>query len=116
MRPLLVLAVMLATACGADAPPYAGCQEGTDCGDGSDGCYRVTLTRTDGTEDEGALCTRSCESDSDCPIDGVCLALAGDPGGAQVCWATCDVALDCYAGFRCTGVDGAEGVTSICLP
>lgn len=112
----LSAALLVLCACGTDAPPYAGCTEGDDCGDGSDGCYSVMVDRSDGTEETGALCTRRCETDADCPDDGVCLALAGDSSGTQVCWATCDVALDCYAGLRCTGVDGAPGVASICLP
>lgn len=116
MRRLLAAAVFLLCACGTDAPPYAACEEGSDCGDGSDGCYGVELTRTDGSTSEGSLCTRRCETDEDCPVDGVCLALAGDPSGETLCWATCDVALDCYVGLRCTEVDGAPGVSSICLP
>ena len=116
MRAPLLAALTLICACGTDAPPYASCGEGGDCGDGSDGCYSVMVERSDGTEETGALCTRACEVDDDCPGEGVCLALAGDPAATQVCWATCDVSLDCYAGFRCTGIDGAPGVASICLP
>ena len=116
MRPLLASSLLLVAACGTDAPPYAACSEGDDCGDGSDGCYSVMLERSDGTEEAGALCSRQCETDDDCPDRGVCLALAGDPEATLLCWATCEVSLDCYAGFRCTGVDGAPGVGSICLP
>jgi len=55
-------------------------------------------------------------TDGDCPDDGACLALEGDAEERLLCWSRCDVSGDCYAGTRCTQVEGAPDVDRICLP
>jgi len=92
---------------------YGGCDDGSECESPADGCYRVLLTRSDGSEGDGSLCTRGCASDADCP-DGVCLALVGDASSRFLCYPPCEEASDCPAGLLCTPVTGADG--AVCLP
>ena len=95
---------------------YVGCEEGADCDAPADGCWHVTLVRSDGTTGDGALCTAACVTDADCPEEGVCLAIDGDPDRVFLCWQRCETSSDCYAGQRCTETTGTAGATSICLP
>ncbi len=99
--------------CGGDAPTYGPCDDVRSCG-GADACYRLRFGRSDGSEGDGKLCTRRCASDGDCPNDGVCLALAGDPDATYLCFERCP-AEGCFEGLACTPVTGAT-VEPICLP
>lgn len=112
---LASLAVLLSTACGSSSPPYAACVDDLDCPAPSDGCYRLRFTRDDGTEADGAMCSAGCATDDDCPEDGACLALEGDPTATFFCAQRCAVSGDCYAGSACTMVDG-ERTMDVCLP
>lgn len=114
-RVALLLSLGLA-ACGSGAPPYAGCVDDLDCPAPSDGCYRLLFTRSDGTEADGRLCSLGCASDAECPEEGACVALAGDPGATFFCAQRCAASADCYAGFACTAVDGADRSMRLCLP
>lgn len=117
--PLLALAAV-ATAglvgCGAGSPTYASCVDDLDCAE-PDRCTRLLLTRSDGTEAAGNLCTPACESDADCPDGGACVRLEADPTETFFCAARCEASGDCFAGFACTEVDDGTGApASLCLP
>ena len=109
-----LLAAGLAAGCGANAPTYASCEDDLDCSDPNDSCHRLLFDRSDGTSAAGNLCSRPCEEDLDCPLDAVCLALAGDPTATRFCAQRCDAAADCYADFACTEVAAMD--LSLCLP
>ena len=102
--------------CGSGAPPYAECVDELDCPAPSDGCYQLRFTRTDGTEADGNMCSATCASDAECPEEGACVALDGDPETRFFGAARCATSSDCYAGFACTMVEGADGVMRLCLP
>ncbi len=118
----MVFAVLLwapwLTACGSDPIPYAPCRSASACVEArfGEGCYRLRLTRTDGSEAAGGVCSRACEQDADCPEDGLCIALSSDPTGLRFCVAACTQASDCLAPHRCTPLaDEGEGLHA-CLP
>lgn len=115
MRAVL-LAGLLLTACGSGAPPYAECVDDLDCDAPSMACYAVRLTRSDGSEGDGAFCSADCTSDADCPEGGVCLSLEGDPSGRFFCVDRCTGSGDCYAPFVCTAVEGDASSMQVCLP
>lgn len=119
MRARLLACVLLCSAglasCGSGAPPYAVCVDDLDCSAPSDACYALRFTRSDGTDAEGAFCSATCARDEDCPEDGVCVALEGDPSERFFCAARCASAMDCYAGLACTEVEGAAAMR-LCLP
>ncbi|NCQ59472.1 MAG: hypothetical protein GW913_02235 [Myxococcales bacterium] len=107
---------LAALSCGGDqAPPYAQCGGSNDCSADADTCYRLQYQRSDGSQADGRFCSLPCDAATPCPDDGVCLSLAADPSALTICYAPCDVAEDCYAGLRCTPVDGAS-VASVCMP
>ncbi|NOY91737.1 MAG: hypothetical protein GXP55_11125 [Deltaproteobacteria bacterium] len=112
---LMILFVAMVAACGDMAPPYARCGGSDDCNSEADTCYRLRFQRGDGTEADGRFCSQGCDAETLCPEGGVCLALTADASGTMICYAPCDVAEDCYAGLRCTPVDGAD-VASVCMP
>ncbi|MCB1004154.1 MAG: hypothetical protein KDB35_08205 [Acidimicrobiales bacterium] len=109
----LLLGFVLCIGCGGDVPTYGPCDDARDCG-GDDACYRLRFDRSDGSEADGKLCSRRCASDEDCPGDGVCLALAGDPDATYLCFERCPDE-GCFEGLACTPVTGVE-VEPICLP
>jgi len=114
---LLVVGCALGGAgCYADAPTYAGCSDTIGCASDADGCFHVLVTRTDGTSGDASLCSRSCTRHADCPDDGLCLALIGDPSGRLLCYARCASSDDCYSPLVCTSTTGAVGDPSACLP
>jgi hypothetical protein len=102
--------------CSPAAPPYAVCGDGLECEAPSDACYRVTLTRSDGTVGEARVCSLACTSDDECPDGGACLALEGDPTQTFFCVERCATSSECYAGLACTTVEGAAGTMRACLP
>ena len=109
-----LLVALLVTSCGAGAPTYADCVDELDCADRADTCFRLLFDRSDATVGDGNLCTRECAADADCPGDGVCIALAGDPTATFFCASPCAASADCYAGFACTSVGSMD--TALCLP
>lgn len=114
MRSAIVFS-LLACSC-VSAPPYAMCEVQEDCASPSEGCFELAFTRSDGSEARGALCTLECEIDADCPEDGACVALEGDPTGTYFCAQRCVEPMDCYAGFACTVIEGATRTMQLCLP
>jgi hypothetical protein len=102
--------------CAADGPPFTRCAGGEECAAPADGCYELRITRSDGSEATGRQCTLRCAGDQDCPDASVCLVLEGDPTSTPLCLATCALPSDCFAGSRCTDVDGPLEVMSVCLP
>lgn len=113
----LLAATLLAPGCGDDSPAYAPCGGSDGCkGKQTDGCYRILLTRSDGSEGDGKLCTLECESDADCPDGGACLAFDADAERTFLCYERCEEPGDCYQGFRCTTVEAPDAADRVCLP
>jgi len=113
-RGLVAAGLLLLASCGAGAPTYASCQDDLDCADTNDTCHRLLFDRSDGSTADGNLCSRGCAADADCPADGVCVALAGDPTGTRFCARPCAAPTECYADFACTRVEAMA--LSLCLP
>lgn len=113
---LALAAAFAASGCRDTNPVYAPCGGSDDCKGAADGCYRILLTRSDGTEGDGKLCTVECSADADCPDDGACLALEGDADRSFLCYERCAEPADCYQGFRCTTVESPDGSDRVCLP
>jgi len=112
-----VLALLLSLpGCADGAPPYAACGGDSDCDAPSGGCFRVLLTRTDGTQGDASFCSERCATDATCPSDGACLALEADTAGTFICYARCETSAECFTPLRCTPVEGAPGVSSVCMP
>lgn len=108
---LLSLTLLAAAGCGSDVGRdyyelCSGnqCQAGTECN---------TIAWEDGRD--GAMCTAQCETDADCPYNGLCFGLVGDPVDQRVCFERCE--LSCAPGFVCADaeMDGMV-VAGICLP
>jgi hypothetical protein len=102
--------------CTGGLPAYAPCEDGRGCDDPAQACYELRLTRSDGSEATGRLCSQRCASDADCPEGGACLSLEGDPEGRLLCLARCEGPEGCYQGLRCTEVTGASATMAACLP
>jgi hypothetical protein len=113
---VVLAAGVCAGGCTTDAPTYATCSDTITCANDADQCYRVLLTRTDGSTGDASMCSRPCTSHADCPADGLCLSLVGDPSGRLLCYARCASSDDCFSGLACTATTGAVGDPSACLP
>lgn len=110
------LASLGAAGCYADAPIYASCSADIGCESSADACFRVLVTRTDGTTGDASLCTRPCSRHDECPNGGLCLQLVGDAASRLLCYQTCDTSSDCYSPLVCTPTTGAPGDPQVCLP
>ncbi len=117
---LLAVAVCSASAasCGGDPVPYAPCESASDCveADFGMGCYRLRVTRTDGSEASGGVCSRTCEQDMDCPNGGLCIALSADPARTRFCVASCERDRTCQPPHRCTPLAEEGAGLHACLP
>ena len=111
-----IATVVAFSGCHSDAPTYASCSADIGCSDGADGCFRVLLTRTDGTTGDAAFCTRSCSRHDECPSGGLCLQLIGDSASRLLCYQTCESSGDCYSPLACTPTTGASGDPRVCMP
>lgn len=113
------LLVVLLAGCGAedDGPPAAGSGAapdlGRDCRPPPTGtpCSEGLACRTE-SDLGGAVCTRSCDGDADCPANGVCVEVAAS--GARACALRCDAEADCGR-LRCLPAPGG-GAPSRCGP
>lgn len=124
---MTALAVLLLCACGTELPNYASCKSSDECADGMS-CFQVTLTDTGGAGSamryrEGNACTRRCGADADCPGEGACYALDGDPSATYICFERCLDDTYCWEGFQCLRTlvrDPATGASmegaGICVP
>ncbi len=111
-----IAVVTSVAACYTDAPTYASCSEDIGCAEGADGCFRVLLTRTDGTTGDAAFCTRGCSRHDECPGGGLCLQLVGDATSRLLCYQACTTSGDCYSPLVCTSTTGASGDPTVCMP
>jgi len=117
-RPIILLAFLATTflaACTTTSRRsdlYEGCSNGSDCTAVADECFTV-----DWLEGRGGMCSLYCVDDLDCPGNGMCFELVGDPLESRVCYAPCLDDLDCDLGFLCAdAVMGSTVVGAICLP
>jgi hypothetical protein len=87
---------------------YSGCDV--------DGCLDPSqCTEVDWAYGNGGLCTRTCESELDCPSvgghHGRCIQIEGIP--SFICVKSCELGVDCSSGQVCQPL--AIG-GSVCLP
>ncbi len=94
---------------------YALCEAADDCGSAAASCYAVDIPERNVS---GALCTLTCDGDSQCPaangFTGACYSLGG---AASVCYQRCDMDTDCSAETTCVSLTLPTGLTDgFCLP
>lgn len=114
----------LCTSCGAGQACVSGACKAIDGGAGQVGtpcaldgdcaalgpghvCKKKTSSGVSTYQD--GYCTRSCATDPDCPAKALCLG--PQPGFGEndsVCWARCNSAQECRAGYECYAVGGGD--------
>jgi hypothetical protein len=87
--------------CRPYAETYEDCFATADCVSDRERC--VTLANGSGRDE---ICTLSCSTDLDCPIDGrgnggICSGAGGT--GSSVCLQRCSTDFDCYGSLVCAG-------------
>lgn len=99
---MLVLACMLAAACGDDefVGPYG--LVGGPCGSDFDCAPGIRCER--GGEFPQGTCTLPCRGHYDCPIGTACVDVKGG-----VCLVACLRPFDCRPGYDCKAKDNRDG-------
>ncbi len=93
-------------------PIYDPCFNTSECDVYSDACYEITIDYGDAIITD-AMCSVSCYDDFDCPYDGICLSLEGEPA---ICYQPCYDDFDCAGGFACIDTVGPRTFAAVCLP
>ncbi len=97
-----------------DSEIYEGCESKSECSSEADECYTVAFE----VGRDGAMCSKECTTDGDCPRGGKCYELVGDVRLTRICYERCNTEADCDGGFICADAVNDDDVVEghICLP